>query len=72
MRVINKNIILKWLYNEAIAYPAPLNTTFFWSFGVMALICLVSQVISGIFLAMHYIPSAELAFNSVEHIMRDV
>lgn len=38
----------------------------------MALVCLVSQIASGIFLAMHYIPSAELAFSSVEHIMRDV
>lgn len=72
MRFIHKNIILKWFYGEAVSYPAPINTSFFWSFGVMALICLVSQVISGIFLAMHYIPSAELAFSSVEHIMRDV
>jgi len=38
----------------------------------MALVCLISQIASGIFLAMHYIPSAELAFGSVEHIMRDV
>ena len=38
----------------------------------MALVCLISQIASGIFLAMHYIPSAELAFSSVEHIMRDV
>lgn len=72
MRVINKNIILKWIYNEAISYPTPINLSFFWSFGVMALFCLISQIISGIFLAMHYIPSSELAFNSVEHIMRDV
>lgn len=72
MRFIHKNLILKWAYGEAVSYPAPINTSFFWSFGVMALICLVSQVASGIFLAMHYIPSAELAFGSVEHIMRDV
>ena len=38
----------------------------------MALVCLISQIASGIFLAMHYIPSAELAFSSVEHIMWDV
>lgn len=69
MRVLNQSIILKWIYNEAVSYPTPINTSFFWSFGVMALSCLISQVLSGIFLAMHYIPSADLAFSSVEHIM---
>lgn len=72
MRLIKKHSILNWLYNEAISYPTPTSLSFFWSFGVMALVCLISQIASGIFLAMHYIPSAELAFNSVEHIMRDV
>ena len=72
MRFINKSSIIKWIYSEAVSYPTPINTSFFWSFGVMALICLVSQIASGIFLAMHYIPSADLAFSSVEHIMRDV
>lgn len=72
MRFIYKNVILKWAYGEAVSYPAPINTSFFWSFGVMALVCLISQIASGIFLAMHYIPSADLAFSSVEHIMRDV
>ncbi len=72
MRLIWTNNILNWLYGEAISYPTPTSLSFFWSFGIMALVCLVSQIASGIFLAMHYIPSAELAFSSVEHIMWDV
>jgi len=72
MRYIRTHSIINWLYGEAISYPTPTSLSFFWSFGVMALVCLVSQILSGIFLAMHYIPSAELAFSSVEHIMRDV
>lgn len=72
MRLIWSHSILNWLYGEAVSYPTPTSLSFFWSFGIMALICLVSQIASGIFLAMHYIPSAELAFSSVEHIMRDV
>ena len=72
MRIIWSHSILNWLYGEAISYPTPTSLSFFWSFGVMALVCLISQIASGIFLAMHYIPSAELAFTSVEHIMRDV
>ena len=72
MRIIRWNNIFNWAYGEAISYPTPVNLSFFWSFGVMALVCLVSQIASGIFLAMHYIPSAELAFGSVEHIMWDV
>ncbi len=72
MRYIRTHSIINWLYGEAISYPTPTSLSFFWSFGVMALVCLVSQILSGIFLAMHYIPSAELAFSSVEHIMWDV
>ena len=43
-----------------------------WSFGSAAGLCLVIQIVTGIFLAMHYTPHIDLAFNSVEHIMRDV
>merc|ERR1712146_616628 len=43
-----------------------------WSFGALAGICLVIQIITGIFLAMHYTPHIDYAFSSVEHIMRDV
>lgn len=53
-------------------YPTPINLNYLWSFGSLAGICLVVQLLSGIVLAMHYVANADLAFASVEHIMRDV
>ena len=68
----NKNYLISFLDNHLIHYPTPINISYAWSFGSTAGICLVVQIISGIFLAMHYTPHIELAFSSVEHIMRDV
>ena len=67
-----KNYLLSILDSHLIHYPSPLNLTYAWSFGSSAGICLVIQLLSGIFLAMHYTPHIDLAFSSVEHIMRDV
>lgn len=53
-------------------YPTPVNISYFWSFGSLAGLALIIQLLSGIFLAMHYTPEITLAFLSVEHIMRDV
>jgi ubiquinol-cytochrome c reductase cytochrome b/c1 subunit len=66
--------IISELYRFGISYPAPTNLTYMWNFGSLALICLIIQFITGIFLAMHYIPinNFNLAFESVEHIMRNV
>jgi quinol-cytochrome oxidoreductase complex cytochrome b subunit len=72
MRSFYKNFIVKALYETAISYPAPSNLNYFWNFGIYALICLAIQIITGIFLAMHFAPNIDLAFLSVEHIMRDV
>lgn len=58
--------------NHLIAYPTPINIHYAWNFGFLASICLIIQLITGIFLAMHYTPHVDLAFLSVEHIMRDV
>jgi len=55
-----------------ISYPSPTNLTYAWSFGSSAGICLIIQIITGIFLAMHYTSDIDLAFWSIEHIMRDV
>src|SRR6056300_1207476 len=55
-----------------IDYPTPSNLSYWWGFGSTAGICLVLQILTGIFLAMHYTPHIDLAFLSVEHIMRDV
>ena len=53
-------------------YYAPKNFNFFYVFGSLALLVLVIQIVTGIFLVMHYKPDANLAFASVEYIMRDV
>jgi len=53
-------------------YPCPRNLNYWWSFGSIAGICLVMQILTGLFLAMHYIPSGTMAFDSVENIMRNV
>jgi ubiquinol-cytochrome c reductase cytochrome b subunit len=53
-------------------YPVPRNLNYFWNFGVLAGIALMIQIVTGIVLAMHYVPSGAQAFQSVEHIMRDV
>jgi len=68
----NKDPILAFADSHIIDYPTPLNLNYMWSFGSTAGICLVIQILTGIFLAMHYTPHVDLAFNSVEHIMRDV
>lgn len=53
-------------------YYAPKNFNFWYIFGSLALVVLVIQIVTGIFLVMHYKPDANLAFASVEYIMRDV
>jgi ubiquinol-cytochrome c reductase cytochrome b subunit len=64
--------VFTYLYEHLGQYQTPKNLSYFWSFGSMAGIALLIQIITGIFLAMHYTPHADHAFNSVEHIMRDV
>ena len=68
----NKNYLLAFMDSHLIHYPAPINLNYAWSFGSTAGICLIIQILTGIFLAMHYTPHIDLAFSSVEHIMRDV
>ena len=54
------------IVNEHVSdYPSPSNLNYFWSFGSIAVICLVVQIATGIFLAMHYTPHVDLAFASV-------
>ncbi len=68
----NKDFLLSFIDSHIIDYPTPVNLNYLWSFGSAAGICLVVQILTGIFLAMHYTPHIDLAFDSVEHIMRDV
>jgi len=68
----NKDALLSFIDSHIISYPTPINLNYLWSFGSSAGICLVIQIITGIFLAMHYCPHVDFAFSSVEHIMTDV
>ncbi|HET9643499.1 MAG TPA: cytochrome bc complex cytochrome b subunit, partial [Burkholderiaceae bacterium] len=70
---IDNRFPLTQLYNEHMAqYYAPKNFNYWYIFGSLALLVLVIQIVTGIFLVMHYKPDATLAFASVEYIMRDV
>ena len=62
----------KILANHIIYYPTPLNINYGWSFGSLAGLFFALQLVTGIFLAMHYTANIDLAFWSLEHIMRDV
>ena len=58
--------------HELTEYPTPRNLSYWWNFGFLAGFVLVLQIVSGIFLAMHYKPDIHLAFDSVQYIMREV
>ena len=58
--------------NHLTDYPTPKNLNYWWTFGGILTFCLITQIVTGLVLAMHYIAHADMAFSSVEHIMRDV
>ena len=58
--------------HELTEYPVPRNLNYMWNFGFLAMFVLIVQLVSGIFLAMHYKADVNMAFDSVQHIMRDV
>nr|ALO76866.1 cytochrome b [Ischnomera caerulea] len=64
--------VIKIINNSLIDLPTPSNISTLWNFGSLLGLCLMIQIITGVFLAMHYCPNVELAFNSVAHICRDV
>ncbi|MFZ5914491.1 MAG: cytochrome b [Pseudomonadota bacterium] len=64
--------ILSFIHGSFVAFPTPANLNYWWTFGGILMFCLVTQIITGIVLVMHYTPHVDLAFSSVEHIMRDV
>ena len=77
-----RNAALRWLedrlpiigfsYSAVVSYPTPRNLNYWWTFGAILTFMLVVQIVTGVVLVMHYTPEASMAFNSVEHIMRDV
>jgi ubiquinol-cytochrome c reductase cytochrome b/c1 subunit len=64
--------IFSYLEKEYHTFPTPRNFNYFWNFGAIATVMLVLMIVTGIVLAMNYTPNSELAFASVERIMRDV
>ncbi len=76
------NPVMKWLddrlplprlmYDSFVSYPVPRNLNYWYTFGGILMIMMVSQIITGIVLVMHYTPHVDMAFDSVEHIRRNV
>uniref|UniRef100_A0AAU6QGJ5 Cytochrome b n=1 Tax=Prionospio sp. 7 MH-2023 TaxID=3059275 RepID=A0AAU6QGJ5_9ANNE len=64
--------LVKIANNAVVDLPAPNNLSIWWNFGSLLGLCLVVQIITGLFLAMHYTPHVDMAFSSVAHIVRDV
>ena len=77
-----QSAFMKWLerrlpigsfvYSSFVAYPTPRNLNYWWAFGGILTFMLGVQMVTGIVLAMHYVPHVDFAFDSVERIMRDV
>ena len=74
MRYLDEKLPMPRLVYNAVGggYPVPRNLNYFWNFGVLAGAALMIQIVTGIVLAMHYRADSGIAFDSVEHIMRDV
>lgn len=72
MRILKSHPILGLLNSYMVDSPQPANISYLWNFGSLLGMCLIIQILTGVFLAMHYTPNVDLAFISVEHIMRDV
>jgi group I intron endonuclease len=72
MRIFKSHPLLKLVNSYIIDTPQPSNISYLWNFGSLLAFCLIIQIITGVTLAMHYNPSVLEAFNSIEHIMRDV
>ncbi len=64
--------LMRFADENLLSFPTPKNLNYFYTFGFILTMCLVTQIITGIVLAMHYVPNTTLAFDSIEHIMRDV
>jgi ubiquinol-cytochrome c reductase cytochrome b subunit len=72
MRILKSNSLLKLVNIYIIDASQPSNISYLWNFGSLLAVCLIIQIITGVTLAMHYSPNVLEAFNSIEHIMRDV
>jgi len=72
MRILKSHPLLKMVNSYLIDSPQPSNISYLWNFGSLLAFCLGIQIVTGVTLGMHYTPNVLEAFDSVEHIMRDV
>jgi ubiquinol-cytochrome c reductase cytochrome b subunit len=72
MRILKSNSLLNMVNSYVIDSPQPSNLSYLWNFGSLLAFCLIIQIVTGVTLGMHYTPNVLEAFDSVEHIMRDV
>jgi len=72
MRILKNHPLLKLLNSYVVDASQPSNLSYLWNFGSLLLVCLIIQIATGVTLAMHYNGNVLEAFNSIEHIMRDV
>jgi Cytochrome b/b6/petB/LAGLIDADG endonuclease len=72
MRILKSNPVLTLLNSYLVDSPQPSTLSYLWNFGSLLGLCLIAQIITGVLIAMHVSPTAETAFQSIEHIMRDV
>ena len=64
--------VVRIVNGSLVDLPAPINLSAWWNFGSLLGLCLVVQILTGLFLAIHYTPHVDMAFSSVSHIVRDV
>ena len=69
MRILKSQSFLRLMNSYFIDSPQPANLSYLWNFGSLLGLCLVLQILTGVFLAMHYTPHVDLAFSSVEHLI---
>jgi len=68
MRLLKSNTLLGLANSYVVDSPQPANLSYMWNFGSLLALCLGTQIVTGVLLAMHYTPNVDLAFVSVEHI----
>ena len=68
MRFLKSNFLARLVNSYVVDSPQPANISYLWNFGSLLATCLIIQILTGVFLAMHYQPHVDFAFNSVEHI----
>jgi quinol-cytochrome oxidoreductase complex cytochrome b subunit len=67
MRVLKQNPVLRLVNSYLVDSPQPINISYLWNFGSLLALCLGFQIVTGVFLVMHYTPHVDFAFDSVEH-----